>query len=706
MHLPFVASASDHLRAANAVDPSSLSNSCVARAQSLQLNVEVDFASKTVFGTATYEVLTSDKHDDGDLKYVSFDCKDLVITSATVNECKCDFVLVPVDGFDPKIFGLSLRVMLPFSPPPSSTLRVSIAYSTTPNSSAIQWLPPSQTLGKKMPYMFTQCQAIHARTLLPCQDSPAAKITYKANVTAPEWATVLMSALARGQKHKPSNDSEEKDKSAAAGSGNGKTVWTWEQPKPISTYLIAMVVGDLASSDISPRCRVWSEPGLLDAVAYEFAETEQFLLEAEKLTLPYAWGRYDVVCLPPSFPYGGMENPCLTFVTPTLLAGDRSLADVVAHEIAHSWTGNLVTNATWEHFWLNEGYTMWLQRKIMARVKKDNKFFDFDAIAGWEHLREDIKTLPDDFTRSVPIIKGCDPDEAFSGVPYEKGFNLLYALERRVGSPAFEEFTKSYMKRFQFVTVTSSEFRSFFESYFNGNASVKDFPWDEWFHKPGMPSEEPPFDRTLSQASESLAALWIDFDAAANPSVAATPSVDISKWTTNQKTCFLDTVLAKVDSRKAPLKCATVRAMDAQYAMSATKNSEVLFRFSKLAIGAEDKSILPVALRFVTTVGRMKFVRPLYRALFASEMGRALAVSTFIENRTFYHAIAAKMVASDMGIADNDASKGGGAAVGVDKKDGGGGSSSSTKNKNMLVMAGIVCVAAIVAVTVFGQRRK
>ena len=674
--LPFLLSPTqDTARASNSLDPSTLSNSNQSRDVDLALNVEIDFEAKRIFGTATYEVeivASSSK-----LTYVSFDCKDLIITSTSINGKKCDFDIVVVEGMKPEIFGKSLRVMLPSSALSLTTLKVSIEYSTTPSSSAIQWLPPAQTLGKKHPYLFTQCQAIHARTLLPCQDSPATKMTYKATVTAASWATVLMSALSRGSSPTPNSSSS-------------KVTWTWEQPVPTSTYLIAFCVGDLASRDISGRCRVWAEPGIVDAVAHEFAETELFLAQAEKLTLPYPWGRYDVVCLPPSFPYGGMENPCLTFVTPTLLAGDRSLADVVAHEIAHSWTGNLVTNATWEHFWLNEGFTMWLQRKIMARIKGDDKVFDFDAIGGWEHLRDDVKLLPPNFTRLVPIIKGCDPDDAFSGVPYEKGFNLLYALERRVGSPAFEEFARSYMKSFKFHTVTSTEFRSFFESYFNGNEATKAFPWDEWFHKPGMPAEEPPFDRTLSQASADLASQWVSFDSLSGP----LPSVDIGSWTTSRRTCLLDALLAAVDGRKVPLRGPTVRAMDEQYRMSATQNSEVLFRFARLAIGAEDATILPVAIKFITTQGRMKFVRPLYRALFASKMGKALAVKAFLEHRSFYHSIASKMIASDMGLVDGEKA----AAPPREKEE-------SKSANRLLLIAGVVGVVAVIAV-VFARKRK
>ncbi len=253
------------------------------------------------------------------------------------------------------MFGSALTIVLPADCSAGAYLTVVVNYQTAPGASALQWLPKEQTADKAHPYMFTQCQAIHARSLLPCQDSPSTKITYEARVVVPAWATALMSAVAV----EPAAGKDE------AG-GDGTKVFYYQQSVPIPSYLIALAVGQLESRELGPRCRAWSEPSMVERVAWEFADTERFLSIAEDILTPYEWGRYDVLCLPPSFPYGGMENPCLTFVTPTLLAGDRSLADVVAHEISHSWTGNLVTNHTWEHFWLNEGWTMWVQRKIMG----------------------------------------------------------------------------------------------------------------------------------------------------------------------------------------------------------------------------------------------------------------------------------------------------------------------------------------------------
>lgn len=338
---------------------------------------------------------------------------------------------------------------------------------------------------------------------------------------------------------------------------------------------------------------------------------------------------------------------CLTFVTPTLLAGDKSLADVVAHEAAHSWSGNLVTNETWEHFWLNEGWTVFLQRKIMTKIHGDDKFFDFDAIGGWKDLQESVGLMPDNFTKLIPELGDDDPDDAFSSVPYEKGFNLLYALEKMVGKKKFARFMKAYFNHFKFSTVTSKKFVEYFESYFVVDVpSVIEFDWDTWLHKPGMP-EAPEFDRTLSAECEGLADAWISVDDGETMK-GVLPKHDISKWSTGRKTCFLDALMGTCTERKRPLSLSTVESMKDMYQMHESQNSEVLFRFCMIAIEAGDGSIIPVVIRFITTQGRMKFVRPLYRALYNSDMGKGIAVTTFVANKDFYHPIAAKMIATDL----------------------------------------------------------
>ncbi|CAB9526220.1 Leukotriene A-4 hydrolase [Seminavis robusta] len=603
-------------------DRSSLSSPNVIAVKHIDWEVTVDFDASILHGSASYT-----------LEYVTPGSR---VVRLDTNFLKIFKVVDPATGealsftHHPGIPNKSyLGRQLSISLPTTSIEKVKVFYQTTKQSSAVQWLPPEQTAGAKHPYLFTQCQAIHARALIPCQDRPGIKATYSAKVTVPSWATCVMSAV---MKKEETNDKTK--------------IFYWDQPVPISSYLIAMAVGELTKIDISERCAVWSEPSVVKQAAWEFSQTEDFLKIAEEIAgKPYVWGRYDLLCLPPSFPYGGMENPCLTFVTPTLLAGDRSLADVVAHEIAHSWTGNLVTNSTWDHFWLNEGWTTWFQRKIMARIHKDDKFLHFDAIGGYKTLTDTIKReVPDEFSRLVLDVGDLDPDDSYSSVAYEKGFNLLFALETRVGTPEFEKFFQAYVSKFASKTVTSEEFRAFFNQHFKTNAKVKDFDWNTWFYSSGMPPEKPQFDRTLAEASEKLAIAWFEVDRSGN----MVPSVNLKDWSSDQITCFLDALLDLCEDQ--PLKLDTLKAMKQQYGFESTKNSEVLFRFCELAIASEDKDIVPIALRFVTTQGRMKFTRPLYKALFRSKMASDLAVETFLANKHIYHPICTKMVASDLSV--------------------------------------------------------
>ena len=328
-------------------DLSTLSNYSRVVSTHIHLLWSLNFEKKEIVSTAihTVKVLTSGTST------VDFDSSGLSIDSVLINDVHVAEVRKP--DVHP-VLGQKLSVVIPNDfQIQDSVFKVTFKYTIGSNASALQWLPPSGTKGGKHPYLFSQSCAIHARSMFPCMDTPALKTTFSASVTAPSWCTVLMSALSSG----------------SVNNADGTITYDWHQPVPVAAYLIAIAAGNLASRDISPRVRIWAEPEVVDEAHYEFGETENFLQAAEAITAcPYVWGRYDVLCLPPSFPYGGMENPCLTFATPTLLAGDRSLASVIAHEIAHSWTGNLVTNHTWAHFWLNEGWTVWLERKIVSRV--------------------------------------------------------------------------------------------------------------------------------------------------------------------------------------------------------------------------------------------------------------------------------------------------------------------------------------------------
>ena len=397
--------------------------------------------------------------------------------------------------------------------------------------------------------------------------------------------------------------------------GAGCRTYVWEQPVSMPSYLVALAVGDLESRDISPRCRVWAEPSMVEAARHEFDQTEEFLQHAEALTCDYVWTRYDILCLPPSFPYGGMENPCLTFATPTLLAGDRSLADVIAHEIAHSWTGNLVTNTTWEHFYLNEGWTMWLQRKIMARIHGDPMIFELDAEwLGWPHLEESVAAFKDqmELTALVPDLTDVDPDDAFSSVPYEKGFSLLVRLERIVGSVEFEGFAKHYIKTFQYKTVTSTEFKQTLLSYFKQDPRLVSLPWNEIFYEPGLPPKPVYETERLAGPSLALADAWFEGGREGGKEGGGV----FARWTTLQKQIFLERLLGRAEKEGRMIGVPVLEAMDREYQLSSSKNAEIRFRWTVLCLRAGAKFVVGNALDFVTSQGRMKFTRPLYKELY------------------------------------------------------------------------------------------
>ncbi|CAK4666458.1 hypothetical protein AeMF1_000148 [Aphanomyces euteiches] len=603
-------------------DKHSLANVDAVHVSKLSLNVSVDFDRRAIHGYVEFDATLLNTTSTFIL-----DTRALTVERATIDDSDVTFHLV-----DDAIFGTALHVALP----PlalGASFRARVYYSTTPESTAVQWLPKEQTAGKTHPYLFTQCQAVHARSLLPCQDAPLASCVYSAAVTVPSWATCLMSAVASAD--------------PVATTSESRTFY-YEQAIPVPSYLIAMVVGKVESRDIGPRSRVWSEASMVDAAAFEFAQTEEFIQHAEAImTQPYVWGRYDLVCLPPSFPLGGMENPCLTFVTPTLLAGDRSLASVIAHEIAHSWTGNLITNATWEHFWLNEGWTMWLQRKIMARIHGTMLHFHFDAILGWNSLEQSVLQYGYDheFTKLVPTLDKCDPDDSFSRVPYEKGFNLLYYLSTVVGDDAFEAFAQAYVARFKYQTVTSAQFQDFFIAHFTPTKAdeIAAIDWPRWFFAPGMPPK-PDFDTTLIQASKALANKWLQEDALGQTLSAA----DVDGWTSSQLVAMVESVIDGCAARHRYLSPDVLLKMGEAYKFIETKNSEVRMRFHTLCIRSEAAFILPHVEAFLKEQGRMKYVRPLYRDLSKSTFGSAAARRIFAEAKDSYHPICVKMVAKDL----------------------------------------------------------
>ncbi|MEO1335971.1 MAG: M1 family aminopeptidase/hydrolase, partial [Myxococcota bacterium] len=409
------------------LDPHSYADDAQPNTTRMTLRWWVDILRSEIRGTATLQL---DRPASGTL---DLDTRDLTIEAITDGSGQS--IRFELADPDP-VLGQRLRLAV------VSDI-VHIQYRTSPNASALQWLTPAQTTGGRHPFVFTQCQAIHARSIVPCQDTPRVRVQFSATVDVPKPLHAVMAAAATGQ-----SDGED-----------GRSVFTFDMPQPIPPYLLAFAAGDLASADVGPRSRVYAEPDVIDAAAWEFADIDAHLERAEALFGPYEWDRFDMLVMPASFPYGGMENPRLTFLTPTLLAGDRSLVSVVAHELAHSWTGNLVTNANANHFWLNEGFTVYAERRIVEALYGRPTRLLHDAVER-KHLEDDIARLSATdpaLTQLRVDLEGHDPDEVYSSVPYEKGYLFLARLEQAAGRDRFDVFLKRYIERFRFTSIVTDD---------------------------------------------------------------------------------------------------------------------------------------------------------------------------------------------------------------------------------------------------------
>uniref|UniRef100_A0A0B7A8X7 Peptidase M1 leukotriene A4 hydrolase/aminopeptidase C-terminal domain-containing protein n=1 Tax=Arion vulgaris TaxID=1028688 RepID=A0A0B7A8X7_9EUPU len=619
------------MAAMSATDPSSYSEIEKCEIRSLEWDVTIDFSTQTIGGFAHLTV----ENKVETLETLVLDIRDLTVETVTLRPTgqECQFAITNPLNVS---FGSKLTINLGQIVEKSFT--VSIKYVTSSKASALQWLRPEQTAGKRQPYLFSQCQAIHARSLLPCQDTPAVKFPYTARIQAPKEVTVLMSAVREG------TEPAEHDSS--------QLVTKFSMAVPIPSYLIAIAAGDLESREIGPRSKVWSEKEVVDAAAFEFAETETMLQTAESVLGPYVWGIYDLLVMPPSFPYGGMENPCLTFVTPTLLAGDRSLADVIAHEISHSWTGNLVTNKSPEHFWLNEGHTMFCERIILSRMHGESHR-QIHAYEGWKDLHAAVEALTqagnEPYTKLVPDLKGVDPDDAFSAVPYEKGFALLYQLQNLLGGPTvFEAFLRAYIENFKYKSITTEDWKKFLFAYFSSEedqAKLNSFDWKTWFHGLGMPPYQPNYDLSMAEPSRILARRWIQ-----------QPDNDLTVFSpddiNNIPSILIREFLSQIFLTEPSLSLAKVKHLEQVYGFNRVGNSEIRFKWLRLCAKVKWENSVTHALKFVNEQGRMKFVRPIYRDLYDWEYARPLAIANFNAHRSEMHNTAAALVAKDLKLED------------------------------------------------------
>lgn len=586
------------LDTADAVDIHSYAKPLEARVTHVSLDLDVDFDRKQVGGTATLDIQAKPGAKD-----IILDDKGLQIDSITDDK---GGPLAFTVGSNDENLGAPLTITM------GDARKIIIRY-TAPNSAALQWLSPEQTAGKKHPFLLSQGQAIENRSWIPTQDSPGIRQTWDATIRVPAPLTAVMSAPAVG---KPTEE-------------NGKRAFKFSMTNPVAPYLIAIAVGDLEFRSLGDRTGVWAEPATIDKAAKELEDTEKMVEAAEALYGPYKWGRYDMLVLPPSFPFGGMENPTLTFLTPTFIAGDKSLTSLIAHELAHSWSGNLATNATWADFWLNEGMTTYAERRIVASVYGP-KVAAQQVALGVDAMNKAVEDAggPTNPDTSLHIdLKGRHPDDGLTDIAYEKGAAFMRTIEATVGRQRFDEWLKGWFSRHEFQPVTSTIFLADLrEHLIKGDAELeKKLMLDDWVYKPGIPAN---MNQPDPQAFAAVDAAVQAYSAGTLPTLA-----EWQAWTTDEKLRFLN----KLD-RKQPI--ARLEALNSTFNLAKSGNSEVRFAFLSLAVANRDDSAVPGLEEFLTTQGRRKFVRPLIEALAADkEWGLPIAQRVYAKARPLYHPV-------------------------------------------------------------------
>ncbi len=595
-------------------DPHSFAVPSEAVITHLSWNAVVDFDQHIIEGRAQYKIRT-----DGKTHRIILDTRDLDIEKVTTgkdNEKEAPYDL----GEEKEFLGRPLTITIE-----PSTEIVNIYYRTRPDAAAVQWLNPRQTADKKYPYLFTQSQAILARTWLPIQDSPGIRFTYDAHVKVPSRLLSLMSA---------SNPQEK----------NETGEYDYEMKQPIPAYLMALAIGDVVFKAIDERTGVYAEPSQIDAAHWEFEDMDEMLQAAESLYGPYRWERYDVIVLPPSFPFGGMENPRLTFATPTILAGDRSLTSLIAHEMAHSWSGNLVTNATWNDFWLNEGFTTYFEKRIMEKVYGAD-YARMLWVLSYQDLQQDLKDLKAegkwDDTKLKLHLEGRDPDEGMTNIAYDKGSLFLLHIEQTVGRERFDQFLKKYFDDHAFQSMTTEAFLQYLnDQLIKGDEELrKAINAEEWIYQPGLPANHPVVTTDRFKKVEEAIQAWRN----------GTPpeKLPTSGWTTHEWLHFLRNMPEDITADD-------MAQLDRAFHFTDTGNSEIIAEWLQLAIQHQYKAAYPRLRDFLTHVGRRKFVKPLYEELAKTPEGLKLAREIYKEARPNYHSVTYETVDKILGWTEDE----------------------------------------------------
>ena len=573
-------------------DPHSFAEPSKAVITHLSLDADVNFEDKVIDGTATYDI---EQRDGGEIR---FDTRDLDIDS--IYDGKGNRLKYRI-GKEKEFLGRPLIVEIP-----EDVKKVSIDYRSNPQAAALQWLSPGQTKDNIAPFLFTQGQAILTRTWIPIQDSPGIRITYDATIRVPEGLLAVMSA----ENPKEVNESGE---------------YEFKMEQPIPPYLMALAVGKLEFKAIDNRTGVYAEPSLVDSAASEFEDMDDMVDAAEELYGPYRWDRFDVLVLPPSFPFGGMENPRLTFATPTIIVGDKSLTSLIAHELAHSWSGNLVTNATWNDFWLNEGFTVYFEKRIMEELY-GKEYAEMLNLLGRQDLEETIQELGESSkdTHLKLDLAGRNPDDGMTDIAYEKGYTFLRMLEEKAGRERFDKFLKEYFEKKAFTTVTTEEFVTYLRDNLLQPENL-DVDVDKWVYSPGLPANAPEIESDRFTRVDSAITEWAEGSA----QLKALGTID---WTTHEWLHFIRHLPDDISTEQ-------MAELDDAFEFTASNNSEIQAAWYELALYKGYEPAYDEVEEFLTRVGRRKFLTPLYRAMKNGEAGQDMAMRIYKKARPNYHSV-------------------------------------------------------------------
>ena len=574
------------------IDKHSFSEPHNVQTTHLDLDVKVDFEKEVISGKATYTL----NNIEGSNELV-LDANGLIIDSITSLGENCTYSF----GEKDTVLGQALRIEID-----KKATELSIYYQSAPNAKALQWLNPKQTAGKKQPFLFTQSQAILARTWLPCQDSPGVRFSYNAKVKVPNDLMAVMSA---------ENPTEK----------NSDGVYYFKMEQAIPAYLMALGVGNLEFQSLGKHTGIYAEPEMIAKAAYEFAETENMLKIAEKMYGKYAWDRYDMLLLPPSFPFGGMENPRLTFVTPTILAGDRSLTALVAHELAHSWSGNLVTNKTWDDFWLNEGFTVYFERRIMEQMEGKD-YSNMLALLGKQDLEHTVSTLGHTHkdTHLKLNLAQRDPDDGMTDIAYEKGFFLLRLIEESVGRKQFDLFLNKYFAENAFKVMDTEEFIAYLNTHLLNKdlEAKKKIRLDQWVYGAGIPDNCPVVTSTKFKAvNKGMFSFKKGYPL---------ENINTENWSSHEWLHFLRTLPKDISLSK-------LKKLDRTFNFTNSGNAEILNAWFQLIIPTNYKAADTSLENFLMTVGRRKFLQPIYEALHKKDAPKALKI--YKKARGNYHSV-------------------------------------------------------------------